>query len=120
MSAETLRLLSDANPAGYRELLPEGAAQHLDRLRVIDVRQPAEFHGELGHIPGAELVTLDTLAEAATGWDRAAPLLLVCRSGQRSAAASASLVWMGFQAIYNLVGGMLVWNQSGLPVEREG
>jgi glyoxylase-like metal-dependent hydrolase (beta-lactamase superfamily II)/rhodanese-related sulfurtransferase len=87
--------------------------------RVIDVREDSEFHGELGHIPGAVLIPLRTLAS------RAAELLpgkddrtvVVCRSGVRSTTAAAILTSLGFEDVSNLKGGMLAWRDLGLPVE---
>lgn len=109
---------SNTNPGGYRDLPPEGAVRFGAQLRVIDVRQPEEYVGELGHLEGAELVPLATVGAAALGWDRSQPLLMVCRSGGRSGAAAATLARMGFLHVYNLIGGMLVWNANQLPVKR--
>lgn len=84
-------------------------------IRVVDVREPVEFTGELGHIAEAELVPLGTVMDAAAKWDKSAPLILVCRSGARSARAGEALVAMGFEHVTNMVGGMIAWNQEGLP-----
>lgn len=87
---------------------------------VIDVREPEEFVGELGHIEGALLVPLDALERRLPkllGYtDR--ELLVVCRAGARSATASAMLRRAGFGKVYNLAGGMLAWVKAGLPVSR--
>lgn len=106
---------SDANPAGYRDLTPLAALHHLGELRLIDVREPEEFVGPLGHVPGAELVPLSTVSTVAGAWDRDAPLLLICRSGGRSARAATTLAVMGFRRLYNLTGGMLAWDANDLP-----
>ncbi len=119
MTAELLFARSDAHPAGYRDLSPLAALHHLGELRLIDVREPDEFVGPLGHIPGAELVPLSSVADAAANWDRNAPLLLICRSGGRSARAATALAGMGFQQLFNLVGGMLAWEANALPQLRE-
>ncbi len=95
----------------------ELAAWH-GRARLVDVREPAEFTGELGHLPKAELVPLSSLPQAAASWDRAAPLVVICRSGGRSAAAARVLEQMGFRAVMNLDGGMLAVHAAGLPVTR--
>ena len=87
------------------------------RPRVIDVRQPDEFTGELGHIPGAELVPLATLESAAKDWPRDGALVVACRSGARSAKAAAALGAMGFTKITNLEGGTQAYGDAGLPVE---
>lgn len=114
----TLEKFSNAHPAGFREIPPEGVVRNPGIFRMIDVRQPEEFTGELGHIQGAELVPLSTVQQAAVHWNREQPLLMVCRSGGRSATASSWLKAMGFTQVYNLVGGMLVWNANGLPIIR--
>jgi rhodanese-related sulfurtransferase len=88
------------------------------RPRVIDVREPGEFNGELGHIPGAELVPLATLDGAAEAWSKDAPLLVVCRSGARSSTGALRLVALGFRDVRNLEGGMQAYVRAGLPVER--
>ena len=115
MVPERLLARSDPHPAGYREISPLAAQHHLGDLRVIDVREPDEFVGPLGHVPGAELVPLATLAGAAAGWRRDKPLLLICRSGGRSSRAAILLAGMGFRQLFNLAGGMLVWDANGLP-----
>jgi rhodanese-related sulfurtransferase len=103
------------HPAGYRELVPPYAAGLHTELRVIDVREPDEYAGPLGHITGAELVPLASLAATAASWDRDRPLLVVCRSGGRSSRAAAWLAGAGFTDIINLAGGMIAWNEHGLP-----
>lgn len=88
-----------------------------DRVRIVDVRERDEFDGELGHLEGAELVPLAEIAREAQAWDRAAPLLLVCRSGRRSMNAALQLVALGFGEVMNLEGGMLAYRdlQRGAP-----
>jgi rhodanese-related sulfurtransferase len=43
---------------------------------------------------------------------------VICRSGARSTTAAAILTALGFENVSNLKGGMLEWNETGLPVER--
>ena len=112
-------LASRSAPLGpFRELGVDSAAPHVGAVRVIDVREVPEFNDALGHILTAELVPLATVPVAAVSWDREAPVLVVCRSGGRSARAALALTQMGFRRVYNLAGGMLAWNASGLPVAR--
>ena len=97
----------------------------VDRLRerrdvtVIDVRQPDEFAGPLGHIaaalnmPVAELPR--RLINISVPKDK--PVILVCRTDKRSAGAAALLRDAGFSDVSVLRGGMERWSQSGLPVE---
>lgn len=87
-------------------------------VHMIDVRQPDEYVGELGHIPEADLVVLDTLPEHIADFPRDATVVFVCRSGARSARATAFALAQGFEHVYNLQGGMLRWNS--LNFETEG
>jgi sulfur dioxygenase len=87
---------------------------------VLDVREPHEYTGELGHIPGSTLVPLKELADRIGELQahRSGPTVVVCRSGVRSTTAAAILEGMGFDQVYNLHGGMVDWNDRRLPVER--
>ena len=109
---------SALHPGGWLEIGVAAASENLATVRKIDVREPSEFNAELGHIAGAELVPLSTVENAARGWDRDKPILLICRSGGRSGGASRALRDLGFKTVYNMTGGMLAWNGQRLPVER--
>ena len=89
-----------------------------DPVTIVDVREPHELTGELGHIPGAEHVPLASVESAARTWDREQEIVLVCRSGARSGRAAAALSSAGFARAMNMVGGMRAWNEAKLPVER--
>ncbi len=93
--------------AAYKQIESHELGQLAPFTRLIDVRQPEEFSGELGHLDGAELVPLATLTKQAASWDKSAPYLLICRSGGRSSSACDALVKMGFSDVTNLRGGML-------------
>lgn len=107
------------NPAGHRDLDVTGLpVPPPEGVRIIDVREPHEFVGELGHVPGATSVPLAGVPAQAMTWDKAQTYVLVCRSGGRSAQAAQFLTRAGFARVINLVGGMLAWNQAGLKTER--
>ena len=101
-------------PAALNELLT-----HQPPPLVIDVREESEFRGNLGHVPGARLIPLRTLASQAPGLDVGAEgrIVVVCRSGVRSSTAAAILTSLGFEDVSNLKGGMLAWRDANLPVE---
>ncbi|MBI3140442.1 MAG: MBL fold metallo-hydrolase [Rhodocyclales bacterium] len=87
---------------------------------VLDVREPEEYRGELGHVPGAILLPLKELAARAgeiEAW-RQKHVVAICRAGVRSTTAAAILTSLGFEQVSNLKGGMLAWNDAGLTVER--
>jgi glyoxylase-like metal-dependent hydrolase (beta-lactamase superfamily II) len=86
---------------------------------ILDVRDPEEFGGELGHIPGARLLPVGELARrlGELAELRSRPIVTVCRSGGRSSTAAAVLSTAGFEHVRSLDGGMVRWNELGLRVE---
>lgn len=86
-------------------------------VMIIDVRRPDEFTGELGHIPGAQLIVLDTLPGRLHELPKEETIVFVCRSGGRSGRATAFAKAQGFEKVYNMKGGMLLWNEMNLQVE---
>jgi rhodanese-related sulfurtransferase len=103
--------------AGIWELQPQWLEEHLGSLQIIDVREPHEFTGPLGHIPGARLVPLGTLAEQAKELPQEPPIVTVCRAGGRSAQATLILRKAGLSRVANLAGGMLRWRAQRFAVE---
>lgn len=79
--------------------------------QIIDVREPVEFHGELGHLRDARLLPLAKLPSAALALDRTQSYLLICRSGRRSGQAAQLLSELGFPKVVNLRGGMLDYRE---------
>lgn len=111
-------LRSTPRPGGYSDLDPQEAHKNLGALRIVDVREPHEFNDALGHVAGATLAPLGSIPGALRDWDHDSALLVICRSGGRSARASIALAQAGFGQVYNLAGGMMGWNAAGLPVLR--
>jgi glyoxylase-like metal-dependent hydrolase (beta-lactamase superfamily II)/rhodanese-related sulfurtransferase len=87
---------------------------------LLDVREPEEFSGELGHIPGSLLIPLKELPGRAHELEshKHKDVIVICRAGVRSTTAAAILTGLGFDHVSNLKGGMLDWNDQQLPVER--
>jgi rhodanese-related sulfurtransferase len=83
---------------------------------VVDVREPDEF--EAGHIAGAQLAPLATVAEDLRSVDRNREIVLVCRSGNRSGKAQRALAARGFTSMRNMTGGMIAWEKRGYPVVK--
>jgi rhodanese-related sulfurtransferase len=85
---------------------------------ILDVREPDEFKG--GHLLNAKLIPLGKLRERIGELERyrEKPIVVVCRSGQRSATACALLGKDGFAQAYNLSGGVMAWQKTSLPLER--
>jgi glyoxylase-like metal-dependent hydrolase (beta-lactamase superfamily II)/rhodanese-related sulfurtransferase len=102
--------------AGVLEVDPEWLAEHLAEVQVLDVREPAEWNGELGRIPGARHLPLGELRARLGELPRDRPIVAVCRAGGRSAEASLILEQAGFPRAANMSGGMIRWHALGLPV----
>jgi len=83
---------------------------------LLDVREPDEWDGE--HAPGAVLVPMARVKERRGELPGDRRIVVVCRSGGRSAAVTQSLRAWGFDAV-NLAGGMCAWATAGLPVVSE-
>jgi sulfur dioxygenase len=103
--------------AGIWELQPDWLAENAGRVQVIDVREPEEFDGALGHIKGARIFPLGLLLERKQEISKDTPVVIVCRSGARSAQATVLLRNSGYPKVANLAGGMLRWRGQRLPVE---
>jgi len=106
------------NAAGYVDITTSQVSDLAGQVRLIDVRQPDEYRGDLGHIAGAELVPLGSLPAACASWPRDQALVVICRSGGRSAQGAAALARLGFARVHNMVGGMMKWNADRRPVQR--
>jgi sulfur dioxygenase len=106
--------------AGIWEIHPHALEEHARQVQILDVREPGEFTGPLGHIHGARLIPLGSLAERAHELAKDRPVVAVCRAGSRSAQATAILREAGFGDVANLAGGMLRWRAEGHAVEGGG
>jgi len=102
---------------GVWEVEPHWLEENLAKVQIVDVREPAEFSGPLGHIRGATLVPLGELAARAKDLPKDKPVVAVCRAGSRSAHATAILHKAGIADVANLPGGMLRWRAEGRAVE---
>jgi rhodanese-related sulfurtransferase len=89
-----------------------------DDALVLDVREDSEYAA--GHIPRARHIPLGQLAGRLQEIDKfkSKPVLVTCRSGQRSARACGMLKKAGFETVYNQAGGLIAWERANLPVEK--
>ena len=107
------------NPSleGVEDIDPKELLALKANVVIIDVRKPDEFSGELGHIAGAKMIVLDTLPDNMDQIPKDKTIVFVCRSGNRSGRATEFALEEGYEHVYNMAGGMLRWNELGLPVE---
>ncbi len=86
---------------------------------LVDVREREEW--QAGHIAGATHIPLGTLPTAASPLPKDREMLVICRTGNRSAKAQEKLAQAGFTHVTNVTGGMTAWAEHGLPtVTGEG
>jgi rhodanese-related sulfurtransferase len=86
---------------------------------VLDVREDKEFAA--GHLPKARHIPLGALATRIAELEKFKnkPIVVNCRSGQRSARACGILKKHGFEKAVNLAGGIMAWESAHLPVEKK-
>ena len=89
-----------------------------DDALVLDVREDKEFAA--GHIPKAKHIPLGQLSGRLKELDKfkGKPVLVTCRSGQRSARACGMLKKAGFETVYNQAVGIIAWERANLPVTK--
>jgi rhodanese-related sulfurtransferase len=103
--------------SGIPEIDPHWVEENAGHVQLLDVREPDEFVGPLGHIAGSVLIPLGTLPERLGELSKEKPVVAICRSGARSAQAVNFLRQAGFTRLANLPGGMIRWRQEGLSTE---
>ena len=97
--------IEEIDPSTADACVTEGAL-------LLDVRTPAEW--DAGHAPAAVHLPLDQLGDRHTELPTDRQIVVICRSGGRSARAAEALVGAGYDAV-NLAGGMQAWTAIGLP-----
>jgi rhodanese-related sulfurtransferase len=85
---------------------------------VLDVREASEY--DSGHVLNSKLLPLGKLKERIGELEKFKdqPIVVVCRSGNRSGTACFILGKQGFGQVYNLAGGVRAWQKSNLPLEK--
>src|SRR3954449_12532620 len=100
------------------EIEPFEAAEEIDGgdVVLIDTREPHEY--QEAHLEGGKLVPPGLLADqiAADAPDKSARTILYCRSGNRSFKAAEQLQSLGYENVASMSGGILLWQEQGLPV----
>ena len=85
---------------------------------LVDVREPDEYRS--GHAPNALSVPLSGLAGSLTQLEKykSRPVIVCCRTSQRSARAAVALRQQGFVSVQVLAGGMAAWQGENLPMAK--
>jgi rhodanese-related sulfurtransferase len=85
-----------------------------DGTIILDVRTPGEWVD--GHIPDATLIPLEELPNRLSELPADEEIVVICRSGNRSAQARDILLGAGFESVTSVTGGMNQWSANGFPV----
>jgi adenylyltransferase/sulfurtransferase len=101
-SAHAVSEIREIQPSQLASRLKEG-----EQLEIIDVREPYEW--DIGHIPGARLVPLASIADEIPRLDKRRETILYCKVGARSMYAAQQLADAGVSDVRNLAGGILRW-----------
>lgn len=84
---------------------------------ILDVRSKEEF--DSGHIEGAYLIPVSELENRLQELPQDKPVIVYCRSGNRSTSAANILLEKGFKEIFNMTGGITEWQSKGFPTVVE-
>lgn len=85
--------------------------------QIIDVRTDVEY--EAGHIPGARHITLDRIQQESAALEKEKPVVIYCRSGNRSGPAAEAFAASGWNA-QSIEGGLIAWSEAGFELDPEG
>ena len=103
-----------------KNVTPNEAQKILERKEaiIIDVRTPAEFAN--GHIKGARNIDIQnpSFLEQIKALDKDTAYVVNCRFGGRSSRAGSFMDELGFKNVMNLDGGIIAWEEEGLPTEE--
>ena len=113
--SKTVMDLVQAAKAEVKEVTIEQANEMLDLGAIaLDVRELLEYN--TGHIPKARHISRGMLEFAIGGHpefqDQGAPIVVYCKSGGRSALATATLQQLGFSNVHSMQGGFDAWSQA--------
>lgn len=115
---QLLSRLFQSTPTGYKSIRPQEYQQRFvngkEKHLLLDVRTREEVHS--GKIPGAKHIALQVLDQRLAELPKDRPIVIYCRSGNRSRSAADILVRAGFTQLYDL-GGIMQWQMAGLQVK---
>jgi rhodanese-related sulfurtransferase len=120
ISAAILYLVNRANGSGPGPLplevsVEEAYQKYQQGAFFLDVRTPEEW--EEYHIPNTTLIPKEELASRLAELPRDREIVVVCRTGNRSAEARDLLLAAGFQSVTSMAGGVNRWSALNYPIE---
>lgn len=92
------------------------AVQNDPNVVILDVRETFEYNA--GHIAGVKLIPLGQLPSRVNEVPKDKPVIVTCRTGNRSGQAVQFLRDQGYTNVHNMAGGIVAWQNAGYPVEK--
>ncbi len=83
---------------------------------LLDVREPDEYAA--GHIPGITLIPMNDVPARLSEIPKDMPVIVTCRTGNRSGQVTDFLREQGFTNVHNMDGGIVAWEAAGYAVEQ--
>jgi hydroxyacylglutathione hydrolase len=125
-SIATMGVVAGGMPAWQDAGLPTDSLEEIDvdqlapgsrpqGLVTLDVREPIEW--EMGHVPGALLISLGELAQRVAEVSVDQPIAIICEAGIRSAMAASILRAKGHMNVLHAADGTAAYRAAGLPME---
>ncbi len=93
------------------------AARSNPTVFMLDVREPDEY--DAGHIPGITLIPMGEIPDRLSEIPTDVPVIVTCRTGNRSGQVVDFLREQGFTNVHNMDGGIVAWQKAGYEVEEE-
>ena len=97
---------------GEPEVPASWVQENLGKFRFVDVREPHELEGPLGKVEGVENIPLLNFMGGCEECRKDVPMVIICRSGRRSAMAVRELRNAGAKVVASVEGGMIAWNYA--------
>lgn len=104
---------STSNSLPSEVSVSEAVAKRESGAFILDVRQPEEWNE--AHIPNSTLIPLDQLPDRINELPKDQEIVVVCRSGNRSAQGRDILLDAGFASVTSMAGGLNEWKEAGYP-----
>jgi adenylyltransferase/sulfurtransferase len=99
------------------DITPAQLRDRINNVTILDVREPYEW--EVGHLEGSIHIPLAQVPQRVGEIPRDGEIVVICRSGGRSARAQQFLQQLGYERVRNLAGGLKAWARDcdpALPV----
>lgn len=106
---------ASASQLPYVITVQDAYQEYQEGVFLLDVREPSEW--DEFHIPNTTLIPLGELPDRLDEVPQGQPIIVVCRSGNRSQSGRDILLNAGFQSVTSMSGGVTQWSNLGYPIE---